>query len=341
VSSFRPRRVLALALPLVVLAVLPSVAPAKKLKVGIGENSPSMFTDPLFGQLHVKDARLVVSYNVMTSGDDELGRVRAYLAAAQAAGVRPLVTFEHARGDATVCKAMPAAPQCRLPSPAEYDYNLRLFLSAFPTVREIVPWNEINHFTQPTAKKPKVAAKFTKIARKACKGCTVVVADILDQANNPSAKRPKFGSTIKYIKRFRKAYKGPRKVCGVHNYSDVNRFRKAGTKALVKALGCKQIWLTEAGGIFSFPGFSPSPKRQLKATKYLFKLARSVKRVKRVYVYNYYGGVTPRFDAGLVAGGVPRPAFGEVVKQVKAKAKKVKKAKPKKRRHAKRRHHHR
>ena len=40
--------------------------------MGIGENSPSMFTDPLFGKLKVKQARLVVSYNVMTSGDDEL-----------------------------------------------------------------------------------------------------------------------------------------------------------------------------------------------------------------------------------------------------------------------------
>jgi hypothetical protein len=318
------RRVLAPALPLMILAALPAVAPARQLEVGIGENSPAMFTDPLFGQLRVKHARLVVSYNVMTSGDDELGRVRAYLGAAQLAGVRPLVTFEHARGDATQCKATPAAAQCRLPSPAEYEQNLRLFLSAFPAVREIVPWNEINHFTQPTASKPKAAARFTTIARRACGGCTVVVADVLDQANNPKAKRPKFGSTLRYIKRFRRAYKGPRSVCGVHNYSDVNRFRKSGTKSLVKALGCKQIWLTEAGGIYSFPGFSPSPRRQLKATKYLFKIARGIKRVKRVYVYNYFGGVTPRFDAGLVAGGVARPAFGEVVKQTHAKARRHK-----------------
>ena len=341
VPSLRPRRVLAPALLLVVLAAFPAAAPAKKLAVGIGENSPAMFTDPLFGKLGVKQSRLVVSYNVMTSGDDELARVRSYLGAAQAAGVRPLVTFEHARGDATVCKAAPAEPQCRLPSPAEYEQNLRMFLGAFPFVREIVPWNEINHFTQPTARNPKAAARFTKIARKACRGCTVVIADVLDQANNPTAKRPRFGSTIKYIKRFRKAYKGPRKVCGIHNYSDVNRFRKSGTKALVKVLGCKQIWLTEAGGIYSFPGFAPSPARQLKATKYLFKVARAVKRVKRVYVYTYFGDVTPRFDAGLVAGGVPRPAFAEVVKQAHAKAKKAKPKKPhrpaaKKRRHKKR-----
>jgi hypothetical protein len=318
VPSLRLRRLIAPTLALALLAAVPAVSlGAKKLTVGIGENSPAMFTDPLFPSLGVKNARLVVSYNVMTSGDEELARVSAYLDAARRAGVKPLVSFEHARGDATLCKATPQASQCLLPSPAAYKQNLQLFLRAFPYVRAIVPWNEINHFTQPTAKKPKAAAKFTKIARKLCKGCTVVIADVLDQANNPRAKRPKFGSTIRYIKRFRRAYKGPRKVCGIHNYSDVNRFRKSGTKALIKALRCKQIWLTEAGGIFSFPGFAPSPKRQLKATKYLFKVARKTKKVKRVYVYNYFGGVTPRFDAGLVAGGVPRPAFGEVLKHTK------------------------
>ena len=80
--SIRSRRLLALALPLALVAALPAVASAKKLTVGIGENSPAMFTDPLFSKLNVKDARLVVSYNVMTSGDDELERVRAYLAGA-------------------------------------------------------------------------------------------------------------------------------------------------------------------------------------------------------------------------------------------------------------------
>jgi hypothetical protein len=38
-----------------------------------------------------------VSYDVITSGDDELQRVSDYLTAAQAAGIAPLVTFEYAR----------------------------------------------------------------------------------------------------------------------------------------------------------------------------------------------------------------------------------------------------
>jgi hypothetical protein len=71
-------------LPLALVALVPATASAAKLTVGIGENDPSMFSDPLFPRLGVKDARLVVSYNVMTRGDDELARARNYIAAANA-----------------------------------------------------------------------------------------------------------------------------------------------------------------------------------------------------------------------------------------------------------------
>ena len=76
-------------------------------------------------------------------------------------------------------------------------------------MRNVVAWNEINHFTQPTYKNPKAAAKFTTIARKVFKGGTVVAADILDQADNARAKRPTFRSATRYVKAFRKALQGP------------------------------------------------------------------------------------------------------------------------------------
>ena len=49
----------------------------------------------------------------------------------------------------------------------------------------------------------------------------------------------------------------------------------------------------------------------------MFKLARKNKRIKRLYVYTWFGGVTPRFDAGLVANGVPRKAYAELLKNIK------------------------
>jgi hypothetical protein len=311
-------RVLTLVLSAAALLAVPAGAQAA-LTVGVAENNPQMFGDPLFRQLGAKHARVVVSYNVMTARNDEINRVIEYIAGARAAGVTPMVTFEHARGDATICNKRKnrRKAQCRLPSAKTYERNLKRFLKAFPTVKTIVPWNEINHFTQPTYKNPKAAANFTKIARRVCKRCTVVAADILDQADNTRAKRPTFRSATRYVKAFRRYYKGPRKVCGVHNYSDINRFRSTGTRAIVKALGCKQVWLTEAGGIYKFASFKASQQRQLKATKYMFRLARGIKRIKRLYVYTWFGGVTPRFDAGLVAKGKARKAYKEVRKRVR------------------------
>jgi hypothetical protein len=289
------------------------------LGIGIAENKPALFADPLFKDLGVKYSRVVVSYDVMTSGDDELQRVTDYLNAAQASGVEPLVTFEHARGGAEICKsrANRNKRQCKLPTPARYEGNLRLFLARFPFVKTIAPFNEINHFTQPTSRNPKAAARFTDIVRKNCPTCKIVVADILDQADSAKARRPTYRDTVRYIASFRRALKTKRTICGLHNYSDTNRFRDAGTKAIIKALGCREIWLTETGGIYKFASFKASQSRQLKATKFMFTLANRNKRIKRLYIYTWFGNVTPRFDAGLVADGKARSSYFEVKKRTR------------------------
>jgi len=282
------------------------------LQVGIAENKPELFHDPLFADLGVKHARVVVSYDVMTSRDDELQRVTDYLTAAREQGIEPLVTFEHARGAAERCREKKFARrhrQCKLPTARSYRNHFRLFRKRFPWVKTYVAWNEINHFTQPTAKHPGAAARFADIARRECRGCRVVVADILDQADNANAKKPRFRSTLRYIERFKKALKSPRRFCGVHNYSDTNRFRDTGTRKIVKALKCQEIWLTETGGIYRFGRFGTSASRQLRATKYMFTIAKRYPRIKRLYVYTFFGRSTPRFDAGLVARGHRRPAY--------------------------------
>jgi hypothetical protein len=282
------------------------------LHVGIAENRPDLFADPLFTDLNVKYVRVVVPYDVMTKGNADLPRVTDYLTAAKLRGIEPLVTFEHARGGAERCREKKFARrhrQCKLPTALSYRNHFRLFRKQFPWVRTYVAWNEVNHFTQPTYRNPKAAARFSDIARKECRGCRVVVADILDQADNVRAKKPRYRSTLRYIKRFKKALKSPRRFCGLHNYSDTNRFRDHGTRQIIKALGCQEIWLTETGGIYRFGRFGTSADRQARATKYMFTLARRFKRIKRLYVYTWYGRVTPRFDAGLVARGHPRPAY--------------------------------
>jgi hypothetical protein len=318
-------------LPLLVAALAVLAAPAAasaKLTVGISENEPAMFQDPLFQQLGAKHVRIVMPYDVMTAKDGVLeNRVRPYLQAARAARVEPLVTFEHHSGDANICnrKRNLRKAVCALPSAKKYERNVKAFLKAFPWVRVISPWNEINHYTQPTSRDPRAAARFTDIVAKACRKCKIVAADVLDQADRVSAKRPTFNRTLAFIRTFRGALKTKRAICGVHNYSDVNRFRTVGTNTVIKALGCKQVWLTETGGLYKFTSFwTASTKKgcrtneacQLKATKYLFKTVRKEKSVKRVYVYTWFGGDKPRFDSGLVAGGQPRAAYAEVAKHI-------------------------
>jgi hypothetical protein len=55
----------------------------------------------------------------------------------------------------------------------------------------------------------------------------------------------------------------------------------------------------------------------LRATQYMFKLARRYKRIRRLYVYTWFGAITPRFDAGLVAKGKPRPAYRELKRRLR------------------------
>jgi hypothetical protein len=322
----RARLLVVVACAALLALAAPAAAPAA-LRIGIAENEPSLFSDPLFQSLGVRYVRVVVSYNVVASHkagdrDDELQRVTDYLTAAQAAGVEPLVTFEHASGSATSCqkRSNRRKRQCRLPTPKSYERNFRRFRARFPFVKTYAPFNEVNHFSQPTYRHPAVAAHFTDIARRNCRGCKIVVADMLDQADNAKAKRPRFHSTLRYIKRFRHALKAPRTICGLHNYSDTNRFRDTGTKAIIKALRCREIWLTETGGLFRFASFKASQKRQLRATKFMFRLAKRTPRIKRLYVYTWFGRVTPRFDAGLVARGHPRSAYYEVKRRLRPPA---------------------
>jgi hypothetical protein len=304
---------------------LPSTASAA-FTVGISENQPSMFSDPIFGGVGFKQARVIVGYDVaLDPAGAEFGRINSYLTAAQTLGIEPLVSFQHTRGDSSKCdqKKNIGKGICKLPSQKAYETAMKAFFAAFPTAKVISPWNEANHFTQPTSRSPASAAKFTNTVAKLCPTCKIVVADILDQADNPAAKHPTFNATAKYIASFRKSLKVKRGICGIHNYSDVNRFRNTGTAAIMKALGCKEYWLTETGGLYDFGSFwskktyngcKTASSCQVKATKYMFTLTKKYKAIKRLYVYTWFGNVTPRFDAGLVADGSERKALAEIRK---------------------------
>ena len=264
----------------------PTVRPG--LVVGIGEHGTAMFSSPLFRRLGVRHARLVAAYDtVRVKFEREI--VDNWLAAARAAGVEPFITFAHSR----------VHPE-RLPSVAEYTADVRAFRRRYPGVTTYAPWNEINHRSQPTARAPERAAEYYNALRRECGGCTVVAADVLDQAG-----------VTQYLARFRRRVDGDPRLWGLHNYSDTNRFRDRGTRAVLGAVR-GDVWLTETGGVASFGrSFPYDLARQARAVRYMVRLARSTPRIKRLYVYNWTGAPRDaRFDAGLTTpAGRPRPAY--------------------------------
>lgn len=272
-------------------------APGTGALLAIADQKPETFSDPLFRRLGVARSRLNTPWNSIFT---EPARLAAWLNAARAAGVEPLVAFEHARGDP--CPAQP----CRLPSVAEYTRAVRAFRARWPWVRLLQPWNEANSATQPTGRHPERAAAYYEVVKNVCPTCVVTAADVLDS-----------GNLARWLGGFRAALHGatPR-LWGLHNYSDTNRFRSQGTRRML-SLVPGEVWLTEAGGIVSFKtadgrvALPDDEQRAARAIRYLFRLASLSPRITRIYIYQWkidFPG--NRFDAGLVGpDGRPRPAL--------------------------------
>jgi hypothetical protein len=161
-------------------------------------------------------------------------------------------------------------------------------------------WNEANHRSQPTWRSPRQAARYYRVMRRICRGCTIVALDVLDQRG-----------VERYIRRWYKALspslRRRARLVGIHNYSDTNRFRSRGTRTIIRTVKHANrhasFWMTETGGVVNFGrSFPCSPRRASKAISYMFTLARRFHHdVKRLYAYNWTGAGChgTGFDAGL------------------------------------------
>ena len=277
------------------LLAAPSARAATPL-VGIGEQHPQLFTQTPFQELGVENVRFIAAYDALDS-DWQRTDIDAYLNAARAAGVKVLLGFNHSRDPKKAHS---------LPTVKAYARAVAKFRGRYPWVTEYLTWNEANHCSQPTCRNPKRAAQFYLALRKQCSGCKIVAADVLDGAN-----------MVSWSKAFQRAVGSKRRVIwGIHNYIDANRFRKTGTKALLKAVK-GDLWFTETGGLvkrqnkstLKLPG---SIRHQAKATTYVFKLAALSSRVKRVYFYHWAPAPTVKqtWDSALVdKHAKPRPAY--------------------------------
>lgn len=305
--------------PLAVLAaaILAPSADAN-YRVGLSEQSPALFSQPAWQSLKLKRVRYIVPWDYYKDAGQH-GEVTSFLGAAHAANQDVLVAFTARRGCYTNGKYSKSSA-CRAPSTSAYKSAVTRFHKEFPYVKTFSPWNEENHVSQPTHSSPKRAVQYYDTLRRACKGCTVMAADVLDQSNVTS-----------WLRSFLHASHGRGAIWGLHNYKDVNRKQSKGLTSVLRTVP-GQVWLTETGGIVTFlPQFKTSLSRSASATKYMFQLAdrydskRSGNRSKltRLYVYRWFGEPKgARFDAGLVnPDGSARSALTQFKKYAKHKLK--------------------
>jgi hypothetical protein len=300
-----PRSILASAPLLALLAgcalALPASASAS-YATGLGDQQASMFASPLYRQLGTRIARAIVPYDIVDQPQD-LAAFRLWYEGARADGVTPLIAFYHSR----------VSPM-RLPSVAGYRREVAKFVKLFAGISSYQPWNEANRgFVRGEFKSPSAAtaARYYLALKSICRRCQVVGLDVLDGAN--------IKPTLVYIRQFERVVRAAHKrlptIWGLHDYSDTNRFHASGTKAVLKAVR-GQVWLTETGGIVQFnPSFPNRGGRGLlraaKALRYMFSLAASSPRIKRLYIFQWTGsGPRTRFDAGLIGPeGVARGGY--------------------------------
>src|SRR3712207_693205 len=290
----------------VALALLAAAAPAQAARgpiIGIGDQKTEMFDDPRFDWLGIRHARLVVPWYVATGRNKvELAYVDRWLAAAKREGVAPMVGFGHGFIGWT---------RIWLPSVKQYSRAVRAFRKRYPWVRNYITWNEANHCSQPTCKKPARVGRYYDALKGQCPSCTVVAAAVIDQPN-----------MVSWLRRFDRAAKRPATLYGLHNYLDVNRLRSTGTRRLLRAVPRARIWITETGGLVrrkhkkGRADFPENARHAGEVTRYLLRLTRRLRRIERVYIYHWnVDRPTAHWDSGLIDPfGKARPGFAALAR---------------------------
>jgi hypothetical protein len=290
-----------------------------KVLPAYGEWTPTVHTYANIISPQVTQARYQVRWDVadLPAGDPARAEFVTWLAAVQARGMRPLVSF----------MPQPGSP----PSPSKRTYQdaFALFRVVWPQITEFTAWNEPNHANYSVPESSAVDY-FEAITTVCGSSCTVAAGDF--SGNNNATHT--YWSTYKSILDTRGLV--PR-VWAYHPYEAINRPTSsspmpadpfAGIRDFLRIIGGSQpIWFTEVGAYLCRGGESPNYAEQDAAVTRLNSLianpanAAYNSRLTRVYYYQFAGGDwnttptnCPRDDYGLinhyaVGNGAPRPAM--------------------------------
>jgi hypothetical protein len=271
--------------------------------VGIGEQGTAVFSDPFYKRLRIRHVRYVVGWDSLRFPAFR-SQIDAWMAEARAARQNVLLAFNVSRD---------ADRHDIVPTVAQYRRAFLGFRKRYPFVREFISWNEGNHSSQPTARRPELGARYFDAAQRACPRCKIVAADLLDDE-----------SIDQWVRRFRRAARAPTRIWGLHNYIDANKFTTRGTRSILDATGSGQVWFTETGGIVWRRGGIRLPSRGVRhagrATRFVFRLANLSPRVKRAYFYHWtFPEVLDRWDSAIMnRQGRPRPAYRVLRNQIRS-----------------------
>jgi hypothetical protein len=268
-----------------------------------------MFSTPAWQHLGLKRVRHLVAWDWARTGQQ--AEVAAFMTAARARRQDVLVTFTAHRG----CfdgRRYARTRACRAPTARAYRTAVRAFDDRYPWVRTYSAWNEVNHVSQPTFGRPRLAVRYYRVLRRESRRrhFRVLAADVLDTSNMRG-----------YLRSFLRRVRGRPRLWGLHNYPDVNRRTSADTRAMLATVP-GEVWLTETSGIVKFGNsrqFRYSESRAARRTRWMFRLVGRYRsrrrglrsRITRVFVYDWFGAPRgARFDAGLVGpDGTPRAAY--------------------------------
>ena len=260
--------------------------PASAATFGYGDNNPDLFADERWRVLPLKDVRRTVDWDLLQHSD-KAGQLDTWMAAAKAAGARPLISID---------RSWSLGAGKKKPTIKQYTALVKYLKTRYPWWNTLTPWNEANYILQPTVRNPKLAFQYWQAAKKACKGCTVTSPSLL--ANGP-------GVSSKFIPAFKKLAKNKVKNWALHVYGDQNRLSDKGLKQLEKDLK-GTLWVTETAAWVKFGDSSKwkyDENRAAKVTDYVFKTAKKHKRVKRWYFWQWRGAQEPgkvRWDSGVL-----------------------------------------
>jgi hypothetical protein len=282
-----------------------SHAARSRVLVGVGDNDITMFTNKWFTRLPIKIARYGIDWNAaVTRSKTEVNAFKAWLQAANAAGVQPMVAFGAPAGKAGNY----------IPKTKQYTRAIKAFVKKFPTVKVYSPWNEPEFIYRSLARKPGLAAAYFNALVRACRGCTIVAGDFYRPANQG------LGS---WIKAYKKGLRFKPKAWAIHPYNDVRGHNANQIRTLERYVGHAQIWLDEISGVLR-RGHWPYPNQSAAAAnrdeKYLFNLPKRFHNITRIYHYQWQGVAHIGWDSGLLGfTGKPRPAYWTFAKAVKGK----------------------